>query len=304
MAKLSAVKTVARLLRVPQWVKSGFVFAPLIFSERLADPGAVWDAAVVAGALSMFSSSIYIMNDLMDAPRDRKHPAKRHRPIASGEVSALAAATIAGALVLAGYGLLWAVSAAPPVWWLATGFLALNVAYTFYLKHKVIADVLTIAIGYVLRVLAGAAAIQVEVSDWLLICTFLLAIFLGFSKRRHELAELGEGSTAHRHVLHLYSEEFLDRMSMLTLSITVTCYILYTRSPDTIARFGTHGLVYSSLIVLFAMFRYLFLIHVKRLGSPTEMFYADRQIVMAVVAWVLYIVVVIYTWPALFGSRP
>ena len=141
----------------------------------------------------------------------------------------------------------------------------------------------------------------VPVTDWLLICTFLLAAFLGFSKRRHELIVLGGQSQGHRPVLELYSEKFLDGVSLLTLAITLTCYIFYTRSPETVEKFGTNALVYSSLIVMFALFRYLFLIHIKQLGSPTEILYRDRQIVLAVVTWLLYVIVVIYTWPAMRG---
>jgi len=168
-----------------------------------------------------------------------------------------------------------------------------------YLKRKVIVDVLTIAIGYVLRVLIGGAAIGVHVTHWLILCAFLLATFLGFSKRRHELATLGVESRGTRAVLTLYTEAFLDRMSMLTLAITLTCYILYTVAPETVEHFGTTALVYSSLIVMFALFRYLFLIHVKGMGSPVEALYGDRQIVMAIIIWVLYVVFVVYTAPML-----
>ncbi len=289
--------TLAHMLRVRDWAKNLFVFAPLIFSEQLSIATALGKVVIVSGALCLLSSSIYILNDLLDASRDRKHPVKRHRPIASGQVSLPAAVAVAIACVVGGYGLLFVLRAPAAVWWLATGFLALNVAYSCYLKHKVIVDVLAIAVGYVLRVLIGGAAIGVPVTHWLILCTFLLAVFLGFSKRRHELVVLGETKEQHRAVLELYTEEFLDRMSILTLAMTLTCYILYTIAPETIVRFGTNALVYSSLIVMFGLFRYLFLIHVKKMGSPVEVVYSDRQIVLAVVAWLLYVIVVVYTWP-------
>jgi len=289
--------TLAHMLRVRDWAKNLFVFAPLIFSEQLSIATALGNVVIVSGALCLLSSSIYILNDLLDASRDRKHPIKRHRPIASGQVSLPAAVAVAIACVVGGYGLLCIFRAPAAVWWLATGFLALNVAYSCYLKHKVIVDVLAIAVGYVLRVLIGGAVIGVPVTHWLILCTFLLAVFLGFSKRRHELVVLGETKEQHRAVLELYTEEFLDRMSTLTLAMTLTCYILYTIAPETIARFGTNALVYSSLIVMFGLFRYLFLIHVKKMGSPVEVVYSDRQIVLAVVAWLLYVIVVVYTWP-------
>ena len=161
---------------------------------------------------------------------------------------------------------------------------------------------LAIAIGYVLRVLIGGATIGVAVTHWLVLCTFLLATFLGFSKRRHELALLGPEARQHRPVLLLYSEQFLDQASLLTLAMTMTCYVLYTIAPETIARFGTGALVYSGLIVMFALFRYLFLIHVKKMGSPVEVLYYDRQIALAIVCWVLYVYLVVYTLPAVKGQ--
>jgi 4-hydroxybenzoate polyprenyltransferase len=298
-----SLTTVFQLLRPGDWAKNAFVFAPLLFSERLDDLAALRMTILVALALCALSSSVYIVNDLLDAAADRRHPTKRLRPIAAGLISPQAAAGLAATLAALGCGLLGVAHVPASAWALAGGFLGLNAAYSLYLKTKVIADVLAIASGFVLRVLIGGAAIGVRVTDWLVICTFLLATFLGFSKRRHELVVLGKESERHRPVLELYSEEFLDRASLLTLAMTLTCYILYTRSPDTIARFGTHALVYSSLIVMFALFRYLFLIHVKKLGSPTEILYRDRQIVLAVVAWVLYVIVVVYTWPGVTGPR-
>jgi len=255
-------------------------------------------AAVLAcGALCALSSSVYILNDILDLARDREHPVKRTRPLAAGAVTPRVAGTVAGGLVVLGAALLHAAQASTSLWALAMSFLAMNVVYSLYLKQKVIVDVLTIAIGFVLRVLIGGAALGIRVTHWLVLCTFLLATFLGFSKRRNELVILGVRSDRHRPVLDLYSEEFLDRVSILTLAMALTCYVLYTISPETVERFGTDALVYSSLIVIFGLFRYLFLVHVKKMGSPVEVLYHDRQIVLAVVTWVVYVVGVIYTWP-------
>ncbi len=293
-----ALRVAFSLLRVPDWAKNVFVFAPLIFSARLLNAAALWNTAVVAAALCAFSSSVYILNDLMDMARDREHPTKRHRPLAAGLIAPSTAAGVGIGLVALGCAALLGIGAPASVWGLAIGFLLLNAVYSCYLKRKVIVDILTIAIGYVLRVLAGGAVIGVAVTHWLLLCTFLLATFLGFSKRAHELTLLGAQATQHRPVLSLYSKMFLDQASLLTLAMTLTCYILYTIAPETIERFGTDALVYSSLIVIFGLFRYLFLIHVKQMGSPVEVLYYDRQIVLAVVSWVLYVVAVVYTWPA------
>lgn len=287
------------LLRVQEWAKNLFVLAPLLFSGRLDDAQALTQAVLVALALCPLSSVVYIANDLRDLPQDRQHPRKRLRPFASGAVAPAAGVAVAMAALAAGVALLAIAHAPLAVWVLTAVYLAVSTAYTLYLKRKVIVDVLTIAIGYVLRVLIGGAAIGVAVTHWLILCAFLLATFLGFSKRRHELSALGAESRGTRAVLSFYTDEFLDRMSMLTLAVTLTCYILYTVAPETVARFGTTALVYSSLIVMFALFRYLFLIHVRKLGSPVEALYGDRQLVMAVVLWVIYVVAIVYTLPAL-----
>ncbi len=293
------IKALIKLLRVHEWVKNVFVAAPLLFSGSLGDLSRSFEIILVIFALCAFSSAVYVFNDLNDRNRDKQHPVKRFRPLASGTLSPATAVFILIGLLIAG-GVLLMRAKAPVLVWVYTGiYLALNLAYTLYLKRKVIVDVLTIAIGYVLRVLIGGAMIAVAVTHWLILCTFLLATFLGFSKRRHELTELGLEATHHRPVLSLYSKMFLDQASLLTLGMTVTCYLLYTIAPDTVQRFGTTALVYSGVIVIFALFRYLFLIHVKKLGSPVEVLYYDRQILLAVICWILYVVGVVYTYPLL-----
>lgn len=294
----------ASLLRVPEWAKNVFVAAPLLFSGQLVELGLVWRVLLASAALCAVSSSIYIVNDLIDRERDLVHPVKRARPIASGAVPVPAAMAIAVGLLMTGAVLLASACVAVSVWSLVAGFFALNLGYSLYLKRKVIIDVLAIAVGYVVRVLIGGAVVGVEVTHWLVLCTFLLATFLGFSKRRHELTQLGPGASHHRPVLSLYSEEFLDHASLLTLAMTLTCYFFYTIAPETVERFGTHALVYSGLIVMFSLFRYLFLIHVKKMGSPVEVLYYDRQIVLAVLCWTVYVIAVVYTWPAISGRMP
>jgi 4-hydroxybenzoate polyprenyltransferase len=275
------------------------VFAPAVFSGRLVDPAVLTRVSVTAAALCLISSAVYILNDLLDVHRDRQHPAKRHRPLAAGTIAPAAAEWLGAVLIAAGYSLL-ILADAPALTWLMVGaYLALHVAYSTYLKGKVIVDVLAISVGFVMRVLIGGSVIGVAVTHWLVLCTFLLAAFLGFSKRRHELMLMGAEAAKHRPVLEFYTEELVDRMSLLTLAVTLTCYILYTVAPETLARYGTDALVYSSLIVMFALFRYLFLIHVKRLGNPVEAVYRDRQLALAIIFWLVYVVAVVYTWPAL-----
>ena len=298
------LKTLLKLTRPAEWVKNGFVLAPLIFSGSLRNGEAVRNAFLAMAALCFISSSIYIMNDLLDIEYDKQHPVKRFRPLASGLVSPSSAAVLMLLLIVAGFCVLVFSQISPLGWWFVAAYLLLNAAYSLYLKKKVIIDVLTISFGFVLRVLIGSEAISVKVTHWLILCTFLLATFLGFSKRRHELTVLGPGGRRHRPVLTFYTTEFLDRMSMLTLAMTLTCYILYTIAPETISRFKTDTLVYSSLIVVFALFRFLFLIHIKKMGSPTEIIYYDRQILLAILVWIIYVMFVIYTWPSVRPHLP
>jgi 4-hydroxybenzoate polyprenyltransferase len=187
--------------------------------------------------------------------------------------------------------------ASPLLWLVVNTYLLTGICYSTYLKRKVIVDVLALAVGFVLRVLAGGVVIGAMPSEWLILCTFLLATFLGFSKRRHELMQLGDTAREHRWVLTLYSREFLDHMNLVTITLTLTCYIFYTIAPETIARFGTRHLLYSVLLVMFGLFRYLFLVHKKEQGSPVEALYTDRQIVLIILLWVLYMVWFIYDWP-------
>ncbi|MBI4358110.1 MAG: decaprenyl-phosphate phosphoribosyltransferase [Candidatus Omnitrophica bacterium] len=291
------------LFRFRQWIKNLFVFAPLIFSGQLSNPHSVREALYTFFSLCLISSSVYVFNDISDRDSDRQHPTKKNRPLASGEVSISSAWILFLLLLVGGYTILVIMKMPLFVFVYVSAFLIINLAYSLYLKEKVIVDVLTIAIGYVVRVLVGAEVIGVAVTHWLLLCTFLLATFLGFSKRRHELVLLGTSARSHRLVLRHYSETFLDQICILTLAMTLTCYVLYTIAPETVARFGTDALVYSSVIVMFSLFRYLFLIHIRQMGNPVEVIYFDRQIIFSIATWVLYVVYVIYTRPALVGAK-
>ena len=235
-----------------------------------------------------------MFNDLLDAEPDRQHPVKRNRPIPSGRVTKLQASLLAVVCFLI---VQFAADGTPALWIILNLYILTGVLYSLYLKRKVIVDVLTIAVGFVLRVLAGAAATSIMPSEWLILCTFLLATFLGFSKRRHELIQLGPEARSHRWVLTLYSPEFLDQMNLITITLTLTCYIFYTIAPETIRRFGTSLLLYSVLLVMLGLFRYLFMVHKKGSGSPVEVLYTDRQIVLITLLWLLYMIWFIYDWP-------
>ena len=280
-------------VRPGEWTKNLFVFAGLLFGQRLADPVAVGRATAAFVIFCALAGVVYLVNDVADRNRDRQHPRKRDRPIASGALSVSTALTAAGLLGIG--ALAWA-------WWMgrdfglvATAYVLLLVLYSGPLKHIVIIDVLTIAIGFVLRVVAGAVAIGVPISQWLLICTILLALFLGLSKRRHEIVLLADGATGHRRILQEYSPYLLDQMIGVVTASTLMAYILYATSHETAEKFGTSLLGLTIPFPLYGIFRYLYLVHRKEGGgSPAELLLNDRPLLACVALWAVAVVVIIY----------
>jgi 4-hydroxybenzoate polyprenyltransferase len=279
-------------LRPEQWTKNLIVFAALIFGQRLFDPAAVGRSLAAFFIFCALSGVVYLLNDVSDREADRLHPLKRHRPIPAGEVSlavALGAAATIGIVALA--AAFWL---RPAFGWIATSYVALFAGYSRVLKHVVILDVLTIAIGFVLRAAAGAAAIAVPMSQWLLVCTILLALFLGLSKRRHELTLLATAATGHRKILEEYSPYLLDQMIGVVTASTLVAYIIYCTSPETTDKFGTTNLVLTTPFPIYGIFRYLYLVHQKGVGSPSEVLLSDRPLVACIVLWGLAVIAIIY----------
>jgi len=287
------LRALVRSLRPAQWVKNAFVLAPLVFAHRLADAVLLERAAAAFGLFCAGASAVYLINDLRDREQDRLHPLKRLRPIASGELSpgvATAAALVLGAGALAGG---WALGKSFAA--LLGGYVLLNLLYSISLKHRVILDVMTIAAGFVLRVLAGAAAISVDVSRWLVLCTSFLALFLAFSKRRHEIMLLADGASGQRRVLEHYSVPFLDQMINVVTASTVVSYALYAASPETAARLGTPHLVWTLPMVLFGIFRFLYLLYqTSDVRDPTAAILSDVPFLANVVLWGATVVALIY----------
>ncbi|HET6680159.1 MAG TPA: decaprenyl-phosphate phosphoribosyltransferase [Gemmatimonadaceae bacterium] len=281
-----------RLLRPRQWLKNGFVLAPLLFSGRATDTGAVVAVLAAFALFCALASGVYILNDVADREVDRVHPVKRQRPVAAGIISPTAAAATGAVLIVA--GLLLAFMFDRGVGLVVSAYVLLNVAYTLYFKRVVILDVFAIAAFFVLRLLAGTSAIDVVPSVWLLLCGGLLSLFLGFAKRRHELRLLGDLSGNHRAVLGEYSVAFLDQVSSVLLAVTVVSYIMYTLTSDTAVALGSEALAYSSAFVLYGVFRYLYLVHTERGGDPAETLLGDRTLLATVVCWALYCGVILY----------
>lgn len=280
-------------LRPEQWTKNLLIFAAVVFSGRLRDSAAVWTSLAAFGVFCALSSTVYVFNDLADRAADQQHPLKCMRPIACGEL-APSAAIIAG-VVLGGGALVAGFLISPALGAVSTAYLALLSLYSTVLKHVVIVDVLVIAGGFVLRAVAGAVAVNVPISHWLLVCTTLLALFLALSKRRHELTLLGDGAIGHRRSLEEYSPYLLDQMIAVVTASTLVAYTLYTTDGQTATRLGTNRLGLTIPFVLYGIFRYLYLVHQKRGGgSPANLLVTDRPLLACVALWALSVVLILY----------
>jgi 4-hydroxybenzoate polyprenyltransferase len=287
-AKKPASLIVALLtgLRPLDWIKNLFVLAPLLFSGHLFTSELVSKSLLGFILFCILSSGAYLFNDLMDREDDRHHPAKALRPIASGQLPPSFVGAISFGLILT--GLIGAFGLDLRFGMVASVFSLLHLAYSIGLKDWVIVDVLLIAAGFVLRVLAGSVLIAVIPSAWIILCTLLLSLFLGLSKRRHELVLLGEGAKAHRKVLRQYSLSFLDQMIGPILAATVVSYALYTINNGPLQ-------IYSVFFVLYGMFRYLYLIHHRGHGGrAAESFLTDRPLLATVLGWTLFMLWDIY----------
>jgi len=288
------VVSLAVSLRPSQWTKNLIIFAGLLFGQRLTHWPSGLKAVSAFVVFCLLSGVVYLINDVADRAADRLHPVKKHRPIASGEISVATALTLAAVLGIGGIAAAFWIR--PLFGVLAAAYLALLALYSGPLKHVVIIDVLTIAIGFVLRAAAGAVAIAVEVGPWLYVLTILLAVFLGLSKRRHELVLLADQATGHRRILGEYSPYLLDQMISVVTASTLVAYAIYTVSPDTIAKFDTHLLGLTLPFPLYGIFRYLYLVHQKEGGgSPSEMLLTDRPLLACVALWAAAVALIIYS---------
>ena len=280
-------------MRPSHWVKNLFLFAALIFSGRLLRLDDFLTTVIGFVLFSLASSAIYLINDITDLEKDRLHPAKAKRPIASGELTVKTAGVVAAVLLLLSLPGSFFMSSMFGV--AAFFYVLINIAYSIFLKDIVILDVMSIAISFVLRVVAGAVLIGVPSSEWLILCTLLLSLFLGFSKRRHELVVLEGNADVHRAVLRHYSPNFLDQMTAIVTASTVMSYALYTISEETIRKFNTNELIYTVPFVLYGIFRYLYLVHKREEGgNPTRILLTDPPLVFNVLAWVLLYIFIIY----------
>lgn len=280
-------------MRPAQWTKNFFLFAALVFARKFFDWPSFLKVAEAFLLYCLLTGSLYLFNDFMDLKEDRAHPIKSRRPLASGAISPGLALIIfsVGSLV----ALLWALALNWAFFLITAVYFLLQVAYSLKLKHIVILDIFVLASGFVIRVAAGGLVINVPISSWLLICTSLLALFIGMSKRRHELVILEDKAVHHRPILKEYSPYLLDQMISVVTASTVIAYCLYTISPETVEKFGTRNLIYSSIFVLYGIFRYLYLVHQKGSGgNPEEMVIKDKPLLIDIILWGFFIFLIIY----------
>lgn len=283
-----------RTVRPKHWVKNLFVFGPLLFSRGLWGMAGALEALAAFLLFCLAASTVYVLNDLLDLKSDRLHPTKRLRPIASGELSRTAAVSLA--VVLALITVIGAIAMGPLFTVLVLLYIVLNILYSLWLKQVVIIDVMMIGAGFVIRVLGGAAAISVSPSHWLVLCTILISVFLGFTKRRAELTMLQGKAGGHRKVLTSYSAVFLDQMISIVTAATLMCYILYTVDSRTVrvVAGGTRGLLLTVPLVMYGIFRYLYLVYRCEEGdSPTQALLQDKMMLLSVGLWAALCVVII-----------
>ena len=298
------IQPIVRSLRVYQWTKNFVLFAGPIFTLRILDPAVA--AASVAGflAFSLAASGVYVLNDIVDVERDRLHPEKRLRPVASGQLPMPAAALLSGILLAAGLG--GAAAIGSRFAWAAVAYVLLTAAYTLFLKRVVLLDVVSIATGFVLRAVAGVELVRdrtqlgpetIQISPWLLVCAFFLALFLAIGKRLYELETLERDAANHRAALAAYTRPLLDQLISVVTSATVLSYSVYTISPETIAKYHGRPLFLTIPFVLYGIFRYLYLVYAEHKGgNPSEHLLRDRATLVNVLLWCA-MVVAILLWP-------
>ncbi len=289
----TAVASLVISLRPGQWTKNLLVFAGVLFGQRLLEPSAVARSLAAFAIFCALSGAVYLVNDVADREQDRLHPLKATRPIASGDLSVTQALVVAAVLCVT--ALAGSVALGIPFTVVAAAYVVLQALYSGPLKHIVILDVLALATGFVLRAVAGAVAVNVEISHWLLVCTLLLALFIALAKRRHEIVLLAGEASSHRPILGEYSAYLLDQMIGVVTASTLIAYIFYTVSPETQAKFGTEWLGLTIPFPLYGIFRYLYLVHRREGGgSPADLLLTDRPLLVCVALWALAVALIIY----------
>jgi len=280
-------------MRPYQWTKNLFIFAGLVFSQNVLHAGLFLKAVLAFGAFCLLTGAVYIINDVIDLKEDSLHPKKRSRPIASGRVPKHVALSVAIPLAL--FSLFFSFSLHRGFGETALIYCVIMILYSLFLKRVVILDVLVISAGFILRVVAGAVLVEVTVSSWLLTCTIFLSLFLALGKRRYELIIMEQGTGGNRQVLHRYSVPLVDQLIAVVAASTLLSYALYTMSEATVRKFGSEDLKLTIPFVVYGLFRYLYLIHVRKEGgNPGKDLLSDRALLIDVLLWVVAVFFILY----------
>ncbi len=305
---MSLPVAILRGMRPAHWIKNGFVIAPLVYSTKFSEALAWGQSLLATAAFCLLSSAIYLWNDVHDAESDLQNPQKAHRPIASGQLPKSVAVAVSALLLVIGLGLLYVgqsclmVSLGPSAHYLllwGVSYVVLNVFYTLLFKHVNLLDVICIALGFVLRAMAGAAALNVQISPWLVVCTFTICTYIAITKRRAELISLGAAAETARGVHKNYTLETLGRLQSVALSMSLMMYSIYCLAPATIRRFGSPNLVWTIPLVVFAMFRFDHTSHIMERGDVVRVLLGDKVLWLAGVLFVLVTILMIK-----FGAHP
>ena len=287
------LKSIIKTTRPTQWLKNFVVLAALVFAGEIVNKDKSITALIAFSVFCLLSSGMYILNDLIDKEKDKQHPLKKFRPIAAGTINPSIAITVCIILILISLAAAWNINM--PFFYFALSFVIFNLLYSTILKEIVIVDVMSIAVSFVIRAYAGAFAISVPASKWLIINTLLLALFLGFGKRRHEIILLEDAASNHRKILDKYSPYLLDQLIGVVTPAVVVMYMLYSFSPEVSNKLGTENLFLTVPFVVYGIFRYLYLIHQEEKGgSPTKVLITDYPILATVVLWILTVILVLY----------
>jgi len=292
---MKVIKNLIKTIRPHQWVKNVFIFTALIFSEHLFEQVYLLKTFYAFLIFSFVSGCVYIFNDIVDYEKDKVHPIKAKRPIASDQLPRVTALIFA--IILLSSSLSFAYVIRIDFFIILLVYLTINFFYTIKLKEIILIDVFSIASGFILRVVSGAVIINVPISRWFIVCTLALALFLGFAKRRHEVVLLGKAGTGHRLVLAEYSRRFLDQIITILSTSIIVSYLLYTIDPDTIYKFGTDRLIFTSIFVFYGVFRYMYLIDKNRgTGDPSKVVFTDPGIAISVALWFISSIALIYKY--------
>ncbi len=280
-------------MRPKQWVKNSFVFVALMFSQNVFHPRMLLTSIEAFLTFCLISGGVYLFNDLLDIEMDKRHPKKSLRPLASGRLNPLVARIVFVVVLAVSLPVSFLINLSFGV--MVLGYVVIQIAYSMFLKNVVIADVFCVAGGFFLRVVAGAEAIKAPISSWLLICTIFISIFLGLGKRRHEFVSLGKEAGNHRKVLDEYNIVLLDQMVSVATAGTVISYSLYTMSYETVKKFNTVNLWFTIPVVLYGIFRYLYLVYQKQAGGNPELtLFEDKHILVSIVLYITVVGVILY----------